>query len=99
MIDLKFSFYLIFLYILLIIVLVAAIVFSHTTRDFLLKIHASKSDDHSWLRYALSVLFIFGLGIAIHNVTFRDSIDPSAVIILGIAITGKVTASGINPNK
>ena len=94
-----FKFSLLLLYIILIVLLAVAIAFSKKAREFLSKIHASPSDPNSWLRYACSVLLLGGIGMAIHNTIYGDGIDALVIAIIGIAITGKVTASAINKDK
>lgn len=93
----KFSFLL--LYLILVVTLVAFIALSNPVRNFLAKIHASPSDNNSWLRYALSIILLTGLGIAIYQATYADTISSVVPVLIGIAITGKVTASSINKNK
>ena len=94
-----FKFSLLLLYILLVITLVISIALSSKVRTFLAKIHKSPSDEASWLRYALSLVLIIGLGIAIHNAIYKEVIDPVVVWLVSVAIAGKVTASSINKDK
>ena len=94
-----FKFSLLFLYILLVLVLVCSVAFSSNVRKFLAKIHKSPTDTHSWLRYACTFILIVALGIAIYQATYSDINVTAISLLVGIAITGKVTASGISKTK
>ncbi len=94
-----FKFSLLLLYLLLIIILIVGVVFSNKVRLFLHDIHKSPTDERSWLRYACSVILLVALGIAIMQATY-GTINVTAVsLLVGIAISGKVAASGINKDK
>lgn len=94
-----FKFSLLLLYLLLIVGLIVGVMFSINVRDFLKAIHKSPTDDKSWLRYACSVILLVALGIAIYQAAY-STINVAAVsLLVGIAITGKVTASSINKDK
>lgn len=94
-----FKFSLLLLYILLVVMLVAAIAFSSKVRSFLVKIHKSPTDQASWLRYACTVILLVALGIAVYQAAYTKINVPAITLLVGIAITGKVTASSINKDK
>ena len=94
-----FRYSLLLLYILLIIILVGSIAFSKNTRNFIVKIHKSPTDTHSWLRYAGSIILLVALGITILQATYSKINVPAITLLVGIAISGKVAASGINNTK
>ena len=94
-----FKFSLLLLYLILILILVAAIAFSSKARNFLARIHKSPSDTASWLRYACTVILLVTLGIAIYQATYTKINVAAITLLIGIAITGKVTASSINKDK
>ena len=93
----KFSF--LFLYLLLIIALIVSIIFSPAVRRFLARIHKSPTDTASWLRYACSLILLVALGVTIYQATYSEINVAAVSLLTAIAITGKVTASGINKNK
>lgn len=98
MIDL-FKLSVLIVYLLLLFGLVAAIIFNCQVRDAFIKVHGSKTDKFSWVRYASSFVLITSIGITIHQATYSEvSVELSALLV-GIAFAGKVTQSGINKDK
>lgn len=94
-----FKFSLLFLYLILIVVLVCGIIFSSNVRAFLTNIHKSPTDTHSWLRYACSFILIATIGIAIYQASYSTINVTAITLLIGIAISGKVTMSSINKDK
>jgi len=94
-----FKFSLLFLYLILVLVLVCGIILVPSVRTFLAKVHKSPIDEHSWLRYACSLILIATIGVTIYQATYTTINVPAISLLIFIAITGKVTASGLNKDK
>jgi hypothetical protein len=86
-------------YLLFLMFLVAAIMLSGTSREFLFKIHRSSTDDYSWTRYSGSVILLVALGIAVYQAAYSDINIGAVSLLVGIAITGKVVQTSINKDK
>lgn len=87
------------MYILFVIFIVVSPFVSKKMKTFMLKIHKSTTDSHSWLRYACSIILVVTLGIAIIQATYSDINTAAIGVLIGVAISGKVAQSGLNKDK
>lgn len=91
---------LLFFYYLFLIILAIAIASSKQVREFLVKIHASPTDSHSWTRYASTLLLLVTIGILIYQVTNKPNVDLTLITwLLAVSFGGKLLQSTLNKNK